>query len=37
MFESSEELKHGLKAPQIDLSEFDQSAEGSDTLYHLIK
>ena len=37
VFESSEELKQGLKAPQIDLSEFDQSAVGSDTLYHLIK
>ena len=37
VFESSEELKKGLKAPQIDLSEFDQSAVGSDTLYHLIK
>lgn len=37
VFESSKELKHGLKAPQIDLSEFDQSAVGPDTLYHLIK
>ena len=37
VFESSEELKKGLKAPQIDLSEFDQSVIGSDTLFHLIK
>jgi len=37
VFETQTELKQGLKAPEIELSEFDQCAVGSDTLYHLIK